>query len=96
MIVIVFVGSFIFLTLIISTLGSNTQDTQTLGKEIVEDLLKLYQCHPTEEAYRHFDANIEFEDPLEYAKGADSVRSSFNSLPKLFTKSETLWSKTER
>lgn len=59
------------------------------NEEIIADLLALYQCKPLEVHYRHFAEDVEFEDPLEYASGIASVRSSLNSLPKLFTKSET-------
>ena len=72
-----------------------TDELDERSKALVEDILLLYQCKPTEKCYSHFASTVEFEDPLEHAKGANSVRSSFNSLSGLFCKSDTLWWRVE-
>eukprot|EP01114_Cavostelium_apophysatum_P018926 TRINITY_DN5953_c0_g1_i2.p1 TRINITY_DN5953_c0_g1~~TRINITY_DN5953_c0_g1_i2.p1 ORF type:complete len:173 (+),score=11.70 TRINITY_DN5953_c0_g1_i2:294-812(+) len=71
--------------------SENQPLSQTQWKEeLVKDTIDLYQSHPTERAYRFFSEDVTFEDPLTIARGIGSFRSTFNSLPKVFSKSEVL------
>ncbi|KAJ7489927.1 hypothetical protein B0H11DRAFT_1719766 [Mycena galericulata] len=71
---------------------------------VLEDLRALYECRPTPEIFeRSWHPDAVFEDPLAKAKGfreyaaqapdADSRRSQWYAMPKLFSKSETLSSR---
>ena len=59
-----------------------------IRKEILLDVLNLYNSNPTEESFRHYAPNAEFEDPLQYSGNLSSVKSAFKSLPIIFKDSE--------
>jgi hypothetical protein len=62
--------------------------SRKIREEIVSDVLNLYNSNPTEESFRHYAPNAEFEDPLQYSGNLSSVKSAFKSLPKIFKDSE--------
>ncbi|KAL8698238.1 MAG: hypothetical protein Q9201_006678 [Fulgogasparrea decipioides] len=73
-----------------SSVGTHaTRNPTEKERQIIEDVLNLYQLHPTEDAYRHYAPNAEFHDPVSIASGLDSIRSQFNGMPKLFAESVT-------
>lgn len=73
-----------------SSAGTLATRTPSLNEQrILDDILKLYQLHPTEEAYQHYAPNAVFHDPVSVAQGLDSIRSQFNGMPKLFAESTT-------
>ncbi len=59
-----------------------------IREEIITDVLNLYNSNPTEESFRHYAPNAEFEDPLQYSGNLASVKSAFKSLTKIFKDSE--------
>ena len=61
-----------------------------IREEIIVDVLNLYNSNPTEESFRHYAPNAEFEDPLQYSGNLSSVKSAFKSLPKIFKDSEVI------
>ena len=69
------------------THASRTPDANE--KQIIDDILQLYQLNPTEQAYRHYSPNAIFHDPVSIAEGLDSIKSQFNGMPKLFAESIT-------
>lgn len=58
-------------------------------KQLIDDILLLYQLKPCEQAYSHYAPNAVFHDPVSIAKGLDSIKSQFNGMPKLFAESTT-------
>ena len=67
----------------------STRTPSTTEQRIIDDILKLYQLNPTEEAYQHYSPNAVFHDPVSIAEGLDSIRSQFNGMPKVFAESIT-------
>lgn len=61
-----------------------------IREEIIVDVLNLYNSNPTEESFRHYAPNAEFEDPLQYSGNLSSIKSAFKSLPKIFKDSEVI------
>jgi len=70
---------------------SNMATRQASPKEqtIINDILSLYQLHPTEKFYSYYSQDAVFHDPVSIAEGLDSVESQFNGMPKLFERSDT-------
>ncbi|WWC88987.1 uncharacterized protein L201_003903 [Kwoniella dendrophila CBS 6074] len=58
-------------------------------KALVDDVLQLYQLNPVSSAYARYDESAQFHDPIGLAKGLDAVKSQFNGMPRIFSKSET-------
>jgi hypothetical protein len=58
-------------------------------KQLIDDVLCLYQLKPSHQAYSHYAENAVFHDPMSIARGLDSIKSQFNGMPKLFAKSIT-------
>ena len=58
-------------------------------KQLIDDVLCLYQLKPSHQAYSHYAENVVFHDPVSIAWGLDSIKSQFNGMPKLFAKSIT-------
>ena len=56
---------------------------------IIQDILALYQCRPSEKAYSHYSADAQFRDPVSIAKGKSQIQAQFNGMPKIFSESET-------
>jgi len=67
------------------------QTRQPTSKEqtIIDQVVSLYQCRPSEEAYSHYREDAVFHDPVSIAKGLKSIKSQFNGMPKLFERSDT-------
>lgn len=61
----------------------------TNQKEIIDDVLSLYQLKPTDKSYSHYRSDAVFHDPVSIAEGLDSIKSQFNGMPKIFEKSDT-------
>lgn len=59
-----------------------------IREEIISDVLNLYNSNPTEQSFRHYAENAQFEDPLQFSGNLSSVKSAFKSLPKIFKDSE--------
>lgn len=70
---------------------SNLPTRQPSAKEqqIIKDVLSLYQLNPTPTSYSHYREDAVFHDPVSIAKGLDSIKSQFNGMPKLFSRSDT-------
>lgn len=47
-------------------------------QRIIDDVLKLYQCKPSEQAYSHYAETAVFHDPVSIARGLESIKSQFN------------------
>lgn len=58
-------------------------------KQLIDDILLLYQLRPSEKAYAHYAPTAIFHDPVSIAEGLDSIKSQFNGMPKLFAESTT-------
>ncbi|KAL8678493.1 MAG: hypothetical protein Q9186_005163 [Xanthomendoza sp. 1 TL-2023] len=66
-----------------------TRQPSPTEKQLIDDILLLYQLQPTEKAYSHYSPNAVFHDPVSIAQGLDSIKSQFNGMPKLFASSIT-------
>lgn len=58
-------------------------------KEILGEILELYQCRPAPKLYRHFCSDAHFEDPICDARNLTEVKAQFNGMPKVFPVSQT-------
>ncbi|CAD6587655.1 MAG: hypothetical protein ASARMPREDX12_002960 [Alectoria sarmentosa] len=73
-----------------SSQGSHPTRTPSASEQtLIDDVLKLYQLQPSEQAYSHYSEDATFHDPVSIAKGLDSIKSQFNGMPKLFAESVT-------
>lgn len=73
-----------------SSAGTHASRTPSAAeKQLIDDVLQLYQLNPSEKAYRHYAPTAVFHDPVSIAEGLDSIRSQFNGMPKLFAESTT-------
>lgn len=66
----------------------STDANLKIREEIIADVLNLYNSNPTEESFRHYSVDAQFEDPLQFSGNLSSVKSAFKSLPKIFKDSE--------
>ncbi|KAL8728684.1 MAG: hypothetical protein Q9166_005248 [cf. Caloplaca sp. 2 TL-2023] len=66
-----------------------TRQPSPTEKQLIDDILLLYQLKPSEKAYAHYAPTAVFHDPISIAQGLDSIRSQFNGMPKLFASSIT-------
>lgn len=66
-----------------------TRTPSTSEQTLIDDVLKLYQLHPSEQAYSHYSEDAVFHDPVSIAQGLNSIKSQFNGMPKLFAESVT-------
>ncbi|ORY81015.1 hypothetical protein BCR37DRAFT_388031 [Protomyces lactucae-debilis] len=66
-----------------------TREASGSEKTIIEEVLSLYQCKPTEKAYSHYAENAVFSDPVSIAQGKAVIQSQFNGMPKIFKQSDT-------
>jgi hypothetical protein len=71
----------------------SANSNRQIREEIISDVLNLYNSNPTEESFRHYAQNAQFEDPVDFSGHLSSVKSAFKFLPKIFkdsrvTKSE--------
>ena len=66
-----------------------TRQPNAQEKQIIDDILCLYQLKPSHQAYSHYAENAVFHDPVSIARGLDSIKSQFNGMPKLFAESTT-------
>ncbi len=66
----------------------SANSSQKIREEIISDVLNLYNSNPTEESFRHYAENAQFEDPLQFSGNLSSIKSAFKSLPILFKDSE--------
>lgn len=58
--------------------------------EIVNHILDLYSCNPTEECFKHYDNDVIFDDPIIYTIGLSNLKAQFYGMQKLFVKSTTV------
>ena len=73
-----------------SSVGTHaSREPSVTEKQIIDDILQLYQLNPNEKAYGHYAPSAVFHDPVSIAEGIDSIRSQFNGMPKLFAESTT-------
>ncbi|KAI4252908.1 MAG: hypothetical protein LQ352_004006 [Teloschistes flavicans] len=66
-----------------------TRHSSPSEKQLIDDILLLYQLKPSEQAYAHYAPSAVFHDPVSIAQGLDSIKSQFNGMPKLFASSIT-------
>ena len=66
-----------------------TRQSSGREKQLIDDILCLYQLKPSHQAYSHYAENTVFHDPVSIARGLDSIKSQFNGMPKLFAESIT-------
>lgn len=52
-----------------STKSLPTRQPTSSEKEIIDEVLSLYQCKPTEKSYSHYSETAVFSDPVSIAKG---------------------------
>lgn len=71
--------------------AGNLESRQASPQEqkLIDDILQLYQCKPSHQAYSHYAENAVFHDPVSIARGKESIMSQFNGMPKIFARSET-------
>ncbi|KAL8800639.1 MAG: hypothetical protein Q9182_005052 [Xanthomendoza sp. 2 TL-2023] len=67
----------------------STRQPSPAEKTLIDDILLLYQLHPSEKSYSHYRPDAIFHDPVSIAEGLDSIKSQFNGMPKLFASSVT-------
>ncbi|KAJ9082123.1 hypothetical protein DSO57_1007454 [Entomophthora muscae] len=53
-------------------------------KSVIQDMIDLYECHPTEKAFEIYDLVAEFEDPICYAQGSNEIKVQFYGMAKVF------------
>lgn len=63
-----------------------TRQPSDQEKQLIDDVLCLYQLKPSHQAYSHYAENAVFHDPVSIARGLDSIKSQFNGMPKLFAR----------
>jgi hypothetical protein len=66
-----------------------TRQPKPEEKEIIDEVLDLYQLKPSQKAYSHYSETAVFHDPVSIAKGKKSIQSQFNGMPKVFSESVT-------
>jgi hypothetical protein len=66
-----------------------TRQASATEQPIIDEILSLYQCKPTEKSYSHYRKDAVFHDPVSIAQGLDSIKSQFNGMPKIFERSDT-------
>ncbi|GFZ46906.1 hypothetical protein JCM24511_04126 [Saitozyma sp. JCM 24511] len=71
------------------TFGYSERQPTTEEKELIDDVLKLYQLKPVSAAYARYSPSATFHDPIGLAKGLEAVKAQFNSMPKIFSESDT-------
>ncbi|RXK35580.1 hypothetical protein M231_07165 [Tremella mesenterica] len=74
----------------VPTFGFSERKPSGEEAALIQDVLKLYQLQPVSAAYARYDQKATFHDPIGLAEGLESVKAQFNSMPKIFSKSETL------
>ena len=74
---------------------SSAESNRKVREEIISDVLNLYNSNPTEESFRHYAEDAQFEDPLQFSRNLPSIKSAFKSLPKVFKDSEVTKSDVE-
>ncbi|KAJ1974679.1 Glucosaminyl phosphatidylinositol (GlcN-PI) nositol acylation protein, partial [Dimargaris verticillata] len=57
---------------------------------LVHDILRLYQCDPCPERFRHYAQDAVFEDPLSYGRGLAEIKAIFYGLALIMAQSTTL------
>ncbi|KAJ1975678.1 hypothetical protein H4R35_003042 [Dimargaris xerosporica] len=57
---------------------------------LVHDILRLYQCKPSPERFRHYAHAAVFEDPLSYGRGLAEIKAIFYGLALIMAQSTTL------
>lgn len=73
-----------------STNTHKTREPTADEKSVIDRVLDLYQCKPSEKAYSIYAEDAVFHDPVSIAKGKQSIMSQFNGMPKIFKESKTL------
>ncbi|KAK3716139.1 hypothetical protein LTR37_006584 [Vermiconidia calcicola] len=68
---------------------NNPRKPSAEEQTIIDEVLSLYQCKPSDKSYSHYRSDAVFHDPVSIAQGLDSIKSQFNGMPKLFASSET-------
>ncbi|KAL8819717.1 MAG: hypothetical protein Q9223_001905 [Gallowayella weberi] len=66
-----------------------TRQPSPTEKQLIDDILLLYQLHPSEKSYSHYAPDAVFHDPVSIAQGLDSIKSQFNVMAKLLASSVT-------
>jgi len=59
-------------------------------EEIVNHVLDLYSCKPSEECFKHYGNDVIFDDPIIYTTGLSNLKAQFYGMQKLFVKSTTV------
>lgn len=60
-----------------------TRQPSSEERVIIDEILSLYQCRPSEKSYSHYADTAVFHDPVSIAKGKESIMSQFNGMPKI-------------
>lgn len=58
-----------------------TRQPKPEEKEIIDEVLDLYQLKPSEKAYSHYSETAVFHDPVSIAKGKKSIQSQLQVVP---------------
>lgn len=71
-------------------LGENVIKLNEEREEIVNYILDLYSCKPSEERFKHYDNDVIFDDRFVYTTGLANLQAQFYGMQKLFVKSTTV------
>jgi len=71
-------------------LGENVIPLKGEREEIVNHVLDLYCCKPSEDCFKHYDNDVIFDDPIIYTTGLSNLKAQFYGMQKLFVKSTTV------
>ncbi|GHJ89373.1 hypothetical protein NliqN6_5775 [Naganishia liquefaciens] len=71
------------------TFGLQERQPTDEEKALIDDVLQLYQLNPVSSAYAHYDKSAVFSDPIGIAEGLEKLKSQFNAMPSIFSKSYT-------
>jgi len=71
-------------------LGENVIPLKSEREEIVNHILDLYSCKPTEACFNNYDNDVIFDDPIIYTTGLSNLKAQFYGMQKLFVKSTTV------
>ena len=58
-----------------------TREATGPEKTIIDEVLSLYQCKPSEKAYSHYAENAVFSDPVSIAQGKAVRTQSYTRSP---------------
>lgn len=55
-------------------------------RDIITNMIQLYECEPVAKNYDIYDLSAEFEDPICHAQGVDEIKIQFHGMATVFNK----------